>query len=86
MFVCINPDCKDKSFTSHGTMTTLMGWFPRYDEYGRPLNADPNTSTTEYTCGCGRKYVKVEKGWSTKFYDSNGQIIEDQDNTPDYIK
>ena len=63
------PDNSEGPFTDEGGTTTLMGWSPVYDKKGRPLNADPNTSTSTYIDRSnGKRYFKVSKEWVSKYY------------------
>lgn len=63
---------------------TLLGWFPKYDDQGRPLNADPNTITST-VCIDGKNY-RVEKwGWDVAIFEGDIQLCA-IDLTPDYIE
>ena len=49
------------------SMTTLMGWFPNFDELGRPLNCDPNRRWLLFPYK--NTHVRVErKGYDVKIY------------------
>lgn len=92
-WLCNNPQCHTgapMSFTIGFSMKTAMGWTPKVDMFNRPLNADPNTRTTEYACcTCGMTYAKVEKGWHTSFYavrDGEKELMMERDDTPEYLK
>ena len=37
------------TFVGEYCTSTLLGWVPRYDEQGRPLNADPNSKHSTIT-------------------------------------
>ena len=37
------------TFIGEHCSSTLLGWVPRYDEQGRPLNADPNSKHATIT-------------------------------------
>ena len=83
-------------------VTTLMGWFPRYDKKGRPLNADPNY-IHYYVNIDGINYAVTKHGWNVIVWKSeyidevsycsamgdtkdNNKILYEYDITPKYLK
>lgn len=73
--------------------STLMGWVPRFDDQGRPLNADPNYLSGDIDID-GQTYYYIKKGWIVKLWDKpinylqfdRHDYIEMLDSTPDYVK
>ncbi len=65
--------------------TTLVGWIRRYDDQGRSLNADPNTTSVNINVG-GILYHIKKKSWITNVYSANRELLFTFDDTPDYIK
>jgi hypothetical protein len=59
------PQCKEeskKSVVYPGlSTTTLMGWFPYYDEEGNYHNHDPNIHTTAYRCSNEHRWIIKEQ-------------------------
>lgn len=53
--------------TSNASMRTAVAFHPRYDENGKQINKDRNTSTKKYTCmNCGNEYKvasRVDGSW-----------------------
>lgn len=86
-------------FLGVGGMSTLMGWFPNYDELGRPLNCDPNYRDTTIMIN-GVTYPLTRCGWSAYIWlpDSNASytmvwstmrdkfLLTKVDLRPDYVK
>ena len=62
----ICPVCQEQNLKSRVTggpgMTTLMGYFPYYDEDGKYHDHDPNTTTTHYNCSNGHYFSISQKG------------------------
>ena len=57
--------------------STLMGWFPKIDEEGRALNADPNLQWS--ICNCDFGLLRVQrKEWEVKLYVSSKPMTHDQ--------
>lgn len=98
---CYDKECAGEGpFQSYGGMTTLMGTVIHQDKYGRPLNADENYKTSSYKCHeCGNNYFVIDKGWRRRIFSENvpylgafkiptddPRLLEDIDNTPDYVK
>lgn len=50
------------TFVGKYCTSTLLGWVPRYDEQGRPLNADPNSKHSKVTIN-ETDYLITRKGW-----------------------
>ena len=50
------------TFVGEYCTSTLLGWVPRYDEQGRPLNADPNSKHSTITID-GTDYLITIQGW-----------------------
>ena len=50
------------TFIGEHCTSTLLGWVPRYDEQGRPLNADPNTKHSSITID-ETDYLITREGW-----------------------
>ena len=44
-----NRTATNGTFIGEYCSSTLVGWVPRYDEQGRPLNADPNLKHSTIT-------------------------------------
>ena len=76
-------------------LTTLMGWFPEFDDLGRALNADPNIQ--DYIVKDEDKFYHINRcGWKVRIYEtqnnemypgkSRGELIYCIDETPDYMK
>ena len=86
-YLCPN-DKDHPSFHSFGGTSTLMGWTPKYDKQGRPLNANPNTKEEAFKCSvCGAEARKRTKCWRITFIDNKtGDVYHEIDNTPDYLK
>ena len=91
----------DGEFIGSGGMSTLMGWFRKYDDRGRPLNADPNykdseviidgvtyrlTRTGWYACVWNPKYTKACYTWWWLDDRENYMIDGIIDLRPDYVK
>jgi hypothetical protein len=82
------------NFTKKFDGQTLMGWTPKYDEQGRPLNCDPNYKYGRVNIE-DKTYGFVRKGWKvriwegevhyTAFMNDRQDFIEEVDLTPDYI-
>lgn len=57
----ICPVCKEQGLKStvqtSGTMSTLMGYMPYYDEDGRLHNHDDNSRITEGKCSNGHSFT-----------------------------
>ena len=53
-----NPTCEKLcKFISQNEMTTLIGWTPVYDKFGKQLNRDPNTTKKTVCClTCGKQW------------------------------
>lgn len=66
---------------------TLLGWFPTFDEFNRPLNADPNTTIGDVTIE-GRRYIYTNQYWETRIWvdEKKGEPFVIVDDTPDYLK
>jgi hypothetical protein len=85
---------KTQNFENGFYSSTLLGWTPKFDEQGRPLNANPNyrdgTATIE-----GKTYWFTRKAWKvriwdrmaryTEFMSDKQDFIEEVDLTPDYV-
>jgi hypothetical protein len=57
--------------------STLMGWFPKHDSQGRPINADPNEQWTVFTFeNVLAKVVRTE--WMVGLYLSEKMMTQDQ--------
>lgn len=78
-----------------GSMTTLMGWTPRFDKLGRPLNTNPNYISGSILIEDIEYYI-VKKGWSVWIYDKVASymyvmnkdftnLVKMIDLTPDHI-
>jgi hypothetical protein len=65
--------------------TTLLGWMQEYDELGRPLFADPNTTTGDIRIA-GKTYILSKSGWWAHIKDPETNTTIDVDLRPDYIK
>lgn len=77
--------------------TTLLGWIPKYDEQGRPLNCDPNYIDSSFLIDNNIYYV-TRVGWKvyiwnkfkryTNVWKKNNEedILALIDLTPDYVK
>jgi hypothetical protein len=60
---CPREDCR---IQNRGTSSTLMGWTPTYDKYGRQLNSNPNTVKTHFHClTCGEAWIRKTKSGVT---------------------
>jgi hypothetical protein len=57
---CKAENKKSKVYVGSQT-TTLLGWFPYYDEDGEFHNHDPNTITTNYSCSNGHIWSEKTK-------------------------
>ena len=55
------------TFVGEYCSSTLLGWIPRYDEQGRPLNADPNSKHSTITID-GTDYPITRQGWHAYVY------------------
>lgn len=77
-----------QNFNSFNGTCTLMGWIPRFDDKGRPLNADPNVRRgNAHVGGIDFHYVRV--GWKVTIYEdspSKGIVFRKLDLTPEYLK
>lgn len=76
--------------------TTLLGWAPKYDEQGRPLNCDPNYIDSSFKID-NKIYYVTKVGWKvyiwnkfkryTNVWKNNEEdILALIDLTPDYVK
>ena len=71
--------------------STLLGWFPNFDEQGRPLNPNPNYQSYSVNIAFDKYYI-IQKGWNVKVYLGNVHYMTDKkpyielDITPDYVK
>lgn len=77
--------------------TTLLGWTPKYDEQGRPLNCDPNYIDSSFKID-NKIYYVTKVGWKvyiwnkfkryTNVWKKNNEedILALIDLTPDYVK
>ena len=55
-------DCESESCRIQvlGQMTTLLGWTPVYDKYGKSHGSDPNKTTTQYKClTCNKEWTET---------------------------
>lgn len=84
------------NFESGFRQSTLMGWTPKFDIQGRPLNTDPNYRRGEVLIE-DKTYWFIRKGWIVRIYDnktdytkfhdtSEYPFIEEVGLTPDYVK
>ena len=76
------------TFIGEYCTSTLLGWVPRYDEQGRPLNADPNTKHSTITID-GTDYLITRKGWHAYVFKPtkhNAVLLAEVDLRPDYVK
>ena len=76
------------TFIGEHCSSTLLGWVPRYDEQGRPLNADPNTKHSAITID-GTDYFITRKGWDAYVFKPtkhNAVLLAEVDLSPDYVK
>ena len=94
-YVCSDPQCTARKFTPRGTTSTLLGWQPEYNADGLPTSADPNWTTTGYTCNdCGSEYTCITKGWLTRWFNGygnwslfdSGDHFHSHDATPSHVK
>lgn len=86
---------KTENFEKGFHSETLMGWWPKFDDNGRPMNADPNYRTGSVDL-CGKTYTFVRKAWKvkvwerkasyTEFRNTEGDFIAEIDLTPHYLK
>ena len=75
------------TFIGECCSSTMLGWVPRYDEQGRPLNADPNTKHSTITID-GTDYLITRKGWHAYVYSptKHALLLAEVDLRPDYVK
>lgn len=74
---------------------TSLGWSESKDEYGRPLNCDPNYRTGNVKI-YGKKYWFIRKRWTVKVWNRKADYLDYMngandfilliDLTPDYLK
>ena len=75
------------TFIGEYCTSTLIGWVPRYDEQGRPLNADPNSKYSIITID-GKTYPITRQGWHAYVYNhkKHSLLLAEVDLRPDYVK
>ena len=75
------------TFVGEYCTSTLLGWLPRYDEQGRPLNADPNSKHSTITID-GTDYPITRQGWYAYVYNptKHALLLAEVDLRPDYVK
>ena len=75
------------TFVGDYCSSTLLGWVPRYDEQGRPLNADPNSKHSTITID-GTVYPISRQGWYAYVYNptKHALLLAEVDLRPDYVK
>ena len=75
------------TFIGEHCSSTLLGWLPRYDEQGRPLNADPNSKHSSITID-GTDYPISRQGWYAYVYNPTKHtlLLAEVDLRPDYVK
>ena len=75
------------TFIGEYCTSTLLGWVPRYDEQGRPLNADPNSKHSTITID-GTDYPITRQGWYAYVYNptKHALLLAEVDLRPDYVK
>ena len=64
--------------------TTLLGWDEKKDEYGRPLNCNPNYRTGNVKI-YGKKYWFVRKNWSVKVWSRKANYLDSMNGANDFI-
>lgn len=65
--------------------STLLGWTPKYDVQGRPLNCDPNFKDGTATVD-GKQYWFTRRGWTVRIWDRKSRYTDFMANTPDFIE
>ncbi len=55
---CVKRGNKSKVYVGCSS-TTLVGWIPYYDEDGKFVSNDPNTTTTSYSCSLGHRWSET---------------------------
>jgi len=63
--ICERMSLKSQVYTG-GTIGTLMGWMPYYDEDGNYHNEDPNKYTTHYSCSQGHGFTEEQQRGKVK--------------------
>ena len=58
---CVIQGKRSKVFV-HGSSTTLLNWFPYYDEDGNLHDNNPNKVTTSYSCSNGHMWEEITGG------------------------
>ena len=54
---CVKEGKRSRVFVG-GSFTTLMGFYPYYDDDGEYHSHDPNKKTTQFSCGNGHVWSK----------------------------
>jgi hypothetical protein len=69
-----------------GGLTTIMGYNPIFDEQGRNVNPNANTTTVDDVSYDGMKYSVQYNCYGFSIYNNEGSLLYKEDTTPDYIK